>query len=472
MKLVSLKNPVMASWLREQGFRLDAPPFLSGAIEARKLLERLSVKKERLASLTKGHKGGIYNGPMFRRNYVTDPNHGVPFLTSSGILLADLTTLPLLNKKDALSSRLSYLQLHEGMTLISCSGSIGRMAYARPEMNGIWSSQDVLKVVPNPNRIPPGYLYAFLSSKFGVPLVVEGTYGAIIQHIEPSHIANLPVPRLKDRIELQAHKLVQEAAEARTVASDLFARSQELLFERLKMPLPRPVWSYKRPLVNMCAAQSFRERGDAFYYSPVNRDAREAFDQAKCRQSAPLGEVAEVFIPGIFKRLYADDPAYGYPYITGADVFQLSPVSDKYLLKRVAEGYRLVLRRGMIVIHEAGQLGGLIGRSVQVGRYLDGFACTNNMVRVVPKSGEDAGYLFAVLSSEYGVRLIAREAAGSSIPHIEQGRVAAIMIPWPEEEVRNVIGQGALEALALRDKANEKENEARRLVESAIAEAN
>jgi len=107
MKIVNLKNPVMASWLREQGFRLDAPPFLSGAIEARKLLERLPVKKELLASLTKGYNGGIYNGPMFRRNYVTDPEYGVPFLTSSGILLADLSTLPLLSKKDAMSSRLS-----------------------------------------------------------------------------------------------------------------------------------------------------------------------------------------------------------------------------------------------------------------------------------------------------------------------------------------------------------------------------
>jgi len=57
MKIVNLKNPVMASWLREQGFRLDAPPFLSGAIEARKLLERLPVKKEPLALLTQGELG-------------------------------------------------------------------------------------------------------------------------------------------------------------------------------------------------------------------------------------------------------------------------------------------------------------------------------------------------------------------------------------------------------------------------------
>jgi|SRR6266511_622897 len=236
MKLGNLKNPVMASWLREQGFRLDAPPFLSGAIEARKLLEQLSVKKEPLVSLTKGYHGGIYNGPMFRRNYVTDPEHGVPFLTSSGILLADLSTLPLLSRKYAMSSRLSYLQIREGMTLISCSGAIGRMAYTRPEMDGMWSSQDVLKVVPVPDRILPGYLYAFLSSKFGVPLVVGGTYGAIIQHIEPHHIVNLPVPRFGDAFEERVHKLIQEAAKLRLrFQAELETATQEF-FEAAGLP--------------------------------------------------------------------------------------------------------------------------------------------------------------------------------------------------------------------------------------------
>ena len=80
------------------------------------------------------------------------------------------------------------------------------MAYARPDMDGMACSEDVLRVVPDPDRILPGYLYAFLSSKFGVPLVVGGTYGAIIQHIEPHHIANLPVPRLGEEIEARAHR--------------------------------------------------------------------------------------------------------------------------------------------------------------------------------------------------------------------------------------------------------------------------
>jgi type I restriction enzyme S subunit len=468
MKIVNLKNPVMESWLREQGFRLDAPPFLSGAIEARKLLEQLPVKKEPLILLTQGDLG-IFHAGRVKRNWVIEPEYGIPFLSSTDILQADLSHLSLISKQVVTEN--PQLTIHKDWILITRSGSIGRMAYARPDMDGLACSEDVLRVVPEPNRILPGYLYAFLNSKFGVPLVVGGTYGAIIQHIEPHHIANLPVPRLSEEIEIRVHELVQEAAEARTRASALLAKSQSLLLAKLKMPHPQPAWSYQRPLVSGCSAQNFRGRGDAFYYSPINRDAREAFDRAECEQLASLGKVAAVFIPGIFKRLYAIDPAYGYPYITGADVFQLSPTSDKYLLKQVAEGQRLILQKGMIVIQEAGQLGGLIGRSVPVGRYLNGFACTNNMVRVVPNYESDTGYLFAVLSSEYGVRLIAREAAGSSIPHLEQGRVAAIEIPWPNKDIRYEIGKLALEARDLRDEANDKESIARKIIEVAIEEA-
>ncbi|WP_419650104.1 hypothetical protein, partial [Thiolapillus sp.] len=66
------------------------------------------------------------------------------------------------------------------------------MAYARPDMDGVACSEHVMRVVPNESLIKPGYLYAYLSSRFGVPIVVSGTYGAIIQHIEPHHIAELP----------------------------------------------------------------------------------------------------------------------------------------------------------------------------------------------------------------------------------------------------------------------------------------
>ena len=81
--------------------------------------------------------------------------YGVPFLGSTDIMMADYTNIPLLQAKDAHSGKLAYLEVKPGMTLISCSGTVGRTCYARPDMEGFWSSQDVLKVAPDTSKIPP-----------------------------------------------------------------------------------------------------------------------------------------------------------------------------------------------------------------------------------------------------------------------------------------------------------------------------
>ena len=155
MKVATLSNPVTSGWFQEQGLRLDASPYVSGALKVRKLLERLP-ETVKLASLTTGYNGGIFNGPMFRRVYLTDPEHSVPLLGTKDMMAADLTGLPRLRKADAHSAALSYLELKPGMTLISCSGyNAGRRAYVRPDMGGIWSSQDTLKVQPAPEKIKP-----------------------------------------------------------------------------------------------------------------------------------------------------------------------------------------------------------------------------------------------------------------------------------------------------------------------------
>lgn len=461
---------VRAAWLEEGGRRLDCNPYMSGALEARDALRQLRVRKDALHTLTAGHAGGIYNGPMFKRNYVESPEHGVPFISSGSMLLADLSTLPLLRKKDAESSRLSYLRLRPGMMLISCSGTIGRMTYVRPDMDGIWSSQDVLKVVPDPERIPPGYLYAFLSSRYGVPLVVSGTYGAIIQHIEPEHIADLPVPRFDSSFEGAVAETVVAASHARAQAVELLREAAGRLHRTLGLAAPTPVSLLPKPDVTSMSSDAFRDRGDAYYYSVRNAESRAAFDGVGVNR--PLGEVTEVFIPGIFKRLYASDPQYGSPYITGGDVFELAPSSERYLVKKVAAEYRLLLKQGMIVVQEAGQLGGLIGRSVMVGRHLDGFSCSNNMIRIVPEEDIDGGYLFALLSSEHGVRLLSREAAGSSIPHTDESRVKSITVPWPSRAEREHIGAPAIQARELRDQACIWEKEAQNMLEAKVAGRN
>lgn len=462
MSTLGFKNArvVRSSWLEEGGRRLDCNPYMSGALEARDALQRLAALKEKLADITER----IFHAGREGRLWVNDPRYGVPFMGSSDILAADLSNLPLMAKKQV--ERNPLFTLGEGWTLITRSGTIGRMTYVRPDMAGIACSEHVLRVVPDRSRIPPGYLFAFLSSRYGVPLVVSGTYGAIIQHIEPEHIADLPVPRFGEAVENAIAEKIDEAACARAEAVELLREADARLHTELKLKRPTPVYLLSKPDVASIQSAAFRDRADAYYYSARNQEAREAFDRAA--ENRPLGEVAEVFIPGIFKRLYASDPQFGSPYITGGDVFELAPTSEKYLMRRVAAEYRLLLKKGMIVVQEAGQLGGLIGRSVMVGSHLDGFSCSNNMIRVVPKDDIDAGYLFALLSSEYGVRLMSREAAGSSIPHTDEQRVKRIDIPWPPKALRKTIGAPAIRARELRDQASIWDREARDMLEARI----
>lgn len=459
---------IPSAWMRRDGRRLDCGPYQSGALEAKIRLEGLTCRKDRLADLTAGHAGGIYNGPQFARSFVNSAEHGVLFLGSAAMLQADLSDLPYLRRSDAESSKLSYLRIEPGMTLISCSGTIGRMVYARPDMEGMWTSQHIMKVVPDPEKVQSGYVHAFLSSKFGVPLVTSGTYGSIIQSIEPQHLADLPVPRLGDEVEQQAHDLVELASmnRARAVAllRQCLADVRSLLGVGSQGVDQESVWS-------TVAASRLQARCDAYYYSMRCEVARRAFGNARVPEHRCLGEVAEVFIPGIFKRRYADEPSFGVPYITGVDVFQLAPTSERYLMSRVADEVRLRVRRGMFLIQEAGQLGGLIGKSVFVGEHLDGFAVSNNMVRVTAKDARDAGFIFALLSTNEGVTLVSREAAGSSIPHMDAARLRNLSLPWPDEVRRYDVSQLVERAIALRDKATQAEDEARALVERAIVEA-
>ncbi|WP_305416753.1 restriction endonuclease subunit S [Photobacterium leiognathi] len=200
---------VNSDWLPEQVRRLDAGPYLSGGFEAKKTLQIAEIKKDYLVDVTSGYKGGIYNGPKFARVYHNHPEHSVDFLTTTGMMQADFSNLPKLKKKDAESKKLSFLKLQKGTSLISCSGTIGRMAYVGNGLDGVWSCQDMIKVRPNEEKIGSGYLYAFLNSKFGVPMVLSGTYGAVIKHIEPEHIQDMPVPRLSTLQEDEIDRLIK-----------------------------------------------------------------------------------------------------------------------------------------------------------------------------------------------------------------------------------------------------------------------
>ena len=462
---------IPSSWLEQQDRRLDCGPYLSGAIEAKVLLQRLPVRRAELREVTCGHDGGIYNGPQFVRNYVSDPTYGVPFLSSSSMLHADYRNIDLLRKSDAVSTRLAFLRLEEGMTLISCSGTIGRMAYARREMKGMWSSQHILKVVPDPPVVLPGYLYAFLSSRFGVPLVTGSTYGAIVQHIEPKQIADLPVPLAPDAIQEEAHRLVEEAAELRTEASAELRAVISEIEEAAGLPPLDVRYEASRPDTSFVKASALGGRMDGLFHSNYHQSALQPLLRLSETQRITVGELASrVFWPPMFKRIRVEDPRYGVPFFGTSTLLRADPDAS-YLMSRRTPGLeKLSISETTVLIPRSGQLAGIIGHAVlPYGDVIDG-AVTEDAIRLFTADRALAGYLYACLSSEYGRRQLKARAFGSSIPHLDEARVGGVVLPHLDDGQMQDLGIRAFAVRTARHDAVTKEREARSLVERWIAE--
>jgi type I restriction enzyme, S subunit len=467
MKVTRLDLPVMASLMEENGRRLDCNPYLSGGFEARVLLKKLDAEKQPLKDLTAGGLKGIFNGPRFPRHYVQDPAHGVPFLGSTDILAADLSGLPMISKKQVKAR--PELMIDQDWTLITCSGTIGRMVYSRADMKGMAGSQHFMRIVANRTKILPGYLYAYLSSRFGVALIVSGTYGSIIQHLEPSHIADLPVPRLGDALEQKIHDLIYSAAQKRSIASAKKTEAIRTLYEEFELQVIPPTES-PTDFATFTVNKSQMLRLDAFNYSPKSLLAANELSNC-CNVSKKLGDIAQVFTPGIFKRVYAGESSFGYPYFSGSELFQIAPEPRGFLSKKVPNIENYLVNKDWLLVQDAGQTGGLIGRLLRVPPYADQSAVSNHLMRIVPTCKNEAAYLFALLSSPHGYRAIVRHAFGTSIPQLDPNHIAQIQVPYPNPEIRSKIAKPILDAWQLLDEADEEENLAVRKVEQTIENA-
>lgn len=456
---------VPSTWLENNGRRLDCGPYMSGAVEAKELLKK--HENEALKSLTAGHNGGIFNGPRFPRVYVDDPTNGVPFLGSTDILDADLSNVSLLSKKQVEGN--PALVLDEGWTLITCSGTIGRMAYARSDMKGMAGSQHFMRVAPDITKITPGYLYAFLSSRFGVPIVVSGTYGAIIQHIEPHHIAGLPVPRL-GAVEDQAHELIQRASDAQVESGELRNLAGSMVNELCDFP------EKLAPAARIFAYSSANSndilrRLDATFHNPI---AQQAEALTKATNGISLSSAGVLgYESNRMKQVFVEE-GYGTPFITSGGIFSKNITPERYLRNQLlGEDETWRINEYDTLVARSGQVGGIIGRGVWADSRLDGFAASPHILRLRATSEEfPPGYVYAFLClTDIGYQLLARTAAGSSIPFLPLDAVLEIKIPTtPSLQQRQEIDALVKRSGELRKQSQELEKEAVALVERTIEE--
>lgn len=458
-----IEKLVPSAWIKKEGHRLDCGPYLSGAVEAKLLLEGLPVKRAELHRVTTD----LINAGRIKRHWVTSPEEGVPFLSSTDILDADLRFLSLISKRSLREN--PKLTIHAGWILVTRAGTIGRMAFARAEMDGMACSEDVLRVIPDQNEIRAGYLYAFLCSRFGLPLVVGGTYGAIIQHIEPQHIADLPVPLAPDYIQDAAHKLVEEAGELRTKASFELRDVIKEIEHAAGLPVIESRYDGPSPDVSIIRAQTLGGRMDGLFHSNYHRSVLDPLLRLPDGRRTTVAKLAtRLFWPPMFKRIHVDDKKYGVPFFGTSALMRADPDASYLLAKRTPGIDDLIVHETTVLVPGSGQLNGIIGHAVLPFGDVLGAAVTHDAVRIFTSDKATAGYLFACLSSEYGRRQLKARAFGSSIPHLDGPRIGATVLPRIDDNAMRELGLRAFQVASNRHEAVRKEREAREIVEHWI----
>jgi hypothetical protein len=457
---------VPSTWIRKGGRRFDCGPYLSGGLEAKLVLEELSTSKDTLSSVTTG----LVNPGRIKRTWVFDPAHGTPFLTSTDILKADLTRLRLIANTAVEEN--PRLCIQPEWTLITRAGTIGRMAWARPDLRDVACTEDVLRVIPDKQRIRSGYLYAFLASKFGVPMVISGTYGAIIQHIEPHHIENLPVPRFSPRLEDQVHDLMAESSSNLTRFQSLLnaATSQFLQGVGLSEVSPKE-WHSQGPDTGFSESSPNRRSLRALNYNPRFKALCEQI------QSGPWKPLGEICLPGTlkrggrFKRVDAD-PEHAYQLVGQKQLFWLHP-EGRWIAKWALDD-DVIVEPGTILVAAQGTLGEteLFSRAEFAWGPGVELAYSEHILRVVADEQiMPRGALFAFMRSETAFRMLRSISVGTKLQGHHYAFRPSLPVPYPDRAIQEDVHEMVVDAYNSRHRGVALELEAIRLVEKAIEEA-
>lgn len=443
-----------------KGKRLEATVFDTETRIAHDLLLNGKYPSVNLIS-DSGMVKKAYYGKRLKRHYVDKSLPGaVGFLGSSEMLDCKPAPVKFMLK----DKKTADLSVKEGLVLVSRSGTVGNVTYVGKTLSRYLVSEHAIRLEC---KQYPGYVYSFLKSKVGKLAVCSNQYGAVVQEIEPEHLATVPIPNAPIELKKKIHDLVVQSFDLRDKSNDLIDEATTLLRAELDLP---DFQTFKR---NFYKGESgvdtfnvrlsdLSERLDASYHVPVVNAIIHLLKQ-NAEEVVPIKDIRiskKIILPNRFKRVYVEE-GYGRIFIGGKQIFELDPLNKKYLsLKHLADriSKQLEIQENTILITRSGT----IGKVTLAPKHWQHWIPSEHIIRVVPANYEIVGYLYIFLASDYGYQLVNRFTYGAVVDEIDADQVAQIQVPL----LKNHTTQKQINTLAL--EANQKLYEAYLLEQKAL----
>jgi type I restriction enzyme S subunit len=369
-------------------------------------------------------------------------------------------------------TNLDTLRVRKGQILLSCSGTIGKGALVSETLDDQIFSHDLIRMDAK-SPVDVGYIYAFLRSKVGNTLLQTNNYGAVIQHIEPEHLDDIPVPNAPDEIKSNINDLIIRSFELRDESNELIDKATAMLVTELNLPSIGAFQTTR--LDNGTNVNAFSVklselagRLDGSYHLPIVKAITNHL-RDNAAEVTTVGDKRvskDIILPGRFKRVYVEE-GQGREFFSGKNIMELDPYDKRYLSfsqhdKRIRE--QLTIHHNMILV----TCSGTVGKVAFVPKHWENWAMTHDIIRLVP-ADDMAGYAFAWLQTEYARVLIEAAAYGSVVPHIEISHIEQISFPLLKNAAtQSEINRLALEANELRYQAYELERDAMGVLENKV----
>lgn len=405
-----------------------------------------------------------YRPGICKRSFVEYSKRAIPMLTPSQII----NIYPKGDKflSQSFCSKTPDWFVKSGEILLTCSGTIGNVSLVTNTLKDKCISQNLIRIVPK-NTDDIGYIYSYLKSKPCQLFLTRSNYGAVIKHIDPSHLDTVPIPNAPVEIKRKINNLILSSYQLRDESNILIDNATQLLVDELNLPdihdfevndykKNAPVETYSVKLSDL------NGRADASYHIPIV-DAIIEHLQKNADEVTTVGDErisSGIILPGRFKRVYVDE-VFGRVFIGGKQLGELDPTNKKYLSnskhnKRIIE--ELEISENTTLITRSGT----IGKVAMVPKHWEHWVTSEHIIRVVPSSREIAGYLNVFLASDYGNALIKRFTYGSVVDEIDDNHVSQIAFPLLKDKgIQKKINDLAIEA-------NQKRYEAYKLEQQAL----
>lgn len=444
--------------------RIEASTF---SLEAKHAREQVKNSKYKLLPISGANSfTNAYHRPRFRRIFLEKSDLGI-FQPSQ---ITEIYPKPDSYISELTQVDIEKLRVHKNQILLTCSGTIGNVAYVSKTLDNNIFSHDLIRLTPHKDY-DSGYIYAFLKTNIGQLLIKTNNYGSVISHIEPKHLENIEIPNPPDILKKEIHNLIVKSYDLRDESNDLIDEAEKLLIQELKLP---PIEDFKPKYYDKqtdvrnfeVSLSKLNNRFDGSYHVPiVDCIINHLKTHSKCLKKIGDKDIsAEIILPGRFARTYVEE-GQGVKFIGGKDLLQLNPVTEKFLSKKIHKNL-IEKQLGIIENDLIMPARGTIGYVVLAPKHFNGWAISDNLMKITIESPNIVGYIYSYFNTIYGKTLIEHLIYGGVVNAIEPQHLQEIPIPV----LNNINIQNEINNLILQ--ANQKRYEAYILEQKAIRMVN